>query len=188
MIFLTDGSPFYSPTHAEIAGARIAYLWAEPANRRSGREVLGTAAIPRPPQGGDAWARARFWLQVDQWFGSWWPDAATEDGPARPDFLITLSAPWWRDAQDVDALRLLKHELLHCCHKVDEYGAPRFNAQTGEPLWGIRGHDVEEFAEAVEWFGPTADVARLIEAASKAPLASGQSIARACGTCLRVAA
>jgi hypothetical protein len=190
-VFLTEVSDLYSDTHREIEEARIAYLWAEPENARSGRIVLGTAATPRPPQGGDAWARARFWYQVDSWFASWWASESgdhEEEFPLRPDFLITVSAPGWLSLEDVDALRLVKHELLHCRQQVDQFGAPKFHAQTGEPLYRIQGHDSETFVEEVEWFGPDADTALVVEAASRPPLAGRASISRVCGSCLRAAA
>lgn len=187
-VFLDPASDLYSETHSEIADARIAYLWAEPENKRSGRQVLGTAAIPRPPQGGDAWARARFWRQIDDWFSSWWPDDGNEWSPARPDFLITIWAPAWIEAEDVDALRLTKHELLHCRQQIDEFGSPKFHAETGAPLFRVAGHDSECFVEEVEWFGADRDTQRVVDAASRAPRAGRASIASVCGTCLRAAA
>ena len=183
-VFLDESSPLYSETHDDIQDARIGWLWTSEPNERSGRVILGEAALARPPQALSGWNAALYRAQLRDWFGSWW-----EGEPA--DFKIIISAPHFAEADDASALALVKHELLHCRQKVDRFGAPRFNQESGRPEWGMRGHDVEEFVEVVEWFGADAGdgaVRRLVKAASREPRAGRAAIAGACGTCLRRAA
>jgi len=59
------------------------------------------------------------------------------------------------------SITALEHELYHIVQSVDEFGAPKFNRDTGMPTLTLRGHDVEEFVGVVRRYG-----------------------ARACGTCI----
>lgn len=46
--------------------------------------------------------------------------------------------------------------IAHNCHAAqatDAFGEPRYNQQTGAPIWEIRGHDVEEFSAVVQRHG-----------------------------------
>ena len=73
-----------------------------------------------------------------------------------PDFIITINAAWWLQASDVEACALVEHELYHCAQDSDEYWAPKFNKQTGRPVFTIRGHDVEEYIGVVRRYGADA--------------------------------
>ena len=70
-----------------------------------------------------------------------------------PVFLFVLDAEWWRQASDREREILMFHEMLHAGIAKDNDGCPRFNRQTGEPSWAIRGHDIEEFNEVVARYG-----------------------------------
>lgn len=70
-----------------------------------------------------------------------------------PDWLIILSADWWADASAIDREALVCHEAMHCGQQRDAYGEPKFNSATGEPMLGIRPHDVEEFTAVVRRYG-----------------------------------
>ncbi|MGH9884850.1 MAG: putative metallopeptidase [bacterium] len=86
---------------------------------------------------------------------------------------------------------MVEHELYHCAQEQDVYGAPRFSRATGEPIFGIRGHDSEEFVGVVRRYGVgsvSEGTRRLVEAARNAPEIPGLSIAKACGTCSQRAA
>lgn len=189
-VFLDPDSDLYSGTHQDIAEARVGWLWAGSDCRVRGREVAATAEIPRPPQGVNSWGKERYWRQVEGWFSTWWEasDEGEDAEPVRPDFIITVHSQGWEEWDDTFALSVVKHELLHCMQALDRYGAPRFNAQTGEPIYCLRPHDFEGFVEEIEWFGPSEDAKRIIEAASRPPRAGRASIASVCGTCLRAAA
>jgi hypothetical protein len=154
LVFLDESSPLYSETHEDIQDARIGWLWTSEPNERSGRVILGEAALARPPQALSGWNAALYRAQLRDWFASWW-----EGEPA--DFKIVLSAPDFAQADDASALVLVKHELLHCRQKVDRFGAPRFNQETGRPEWGMRREQHELAAKARGRVPLTKAVARL---------------------------
>ena len=166
--FLVPGAPLHNPDHLHLEHARIGYLWTNVPNRRSMRWVLGTAEIPQTM--GGAWKRGRAEQQLREWFG--W----------EPDFLITLFAPELAKASDRSFCAVLEHELYHCAHATTDTGAPRFH-DDGSPIYGILGHDVEEFVGVVRRYGRTAAVASLVEAALAAPAVGDMDLAGACGTC-----
>jgi hypothetical protein len=70
-----------------------------------------------------------------------------------PDFLIVLSKPYWDVASDLHKEMLCLHEALHMGQEQDKYGTPRFNLQTGEPVFGIQGHSIEEFDQIARRYG-----------------------------------
>lgn len=70
-----------------------------------------------------------------------------------PDYIVTLDSAFWRDATPVQRQALVHHELMHVQQAVDADGEPRINRQTGEPIFVIMGHDIEEFNLTVERFG-----------------------------------
>lgn len=136
--------------------------------------VIGTAE-PGAPQGAmGKWGREKALLQITQWFGK------------VPDFLITIDAAWWLQASDAETCALIEHELYHCAQATDEFGAPKFNRETGKPSFTMRGHDVEQFIGVVRRYGADASgVRELIEAAVAGPTVAAADISQCCGTCLR---
>lgn len=102
-----------------------------------------------------------------------------------PDFLVTLDACFCSGASDVEFAHLVEHELYHCAQAMDEFGNPKFNRDTGEPKFAMRGHDVEEFIGVVRRYGPVGQgVKDMVAAAQKPPEVAMIDIARACGTCM----
>lgn len=172
--FIADGGPLRNPDHEHLRSATIGFLWTNVSNAKKGRMVIGTAE-PGAPQGAmGKWGRAKATLQVTDWFGM------------LPDFIITIDAAWWLQASDAEACALIEHELYHCAQDQDEYGAPKFNKQTGRPVFTMRGHDVEEFIGVVRRYGAdAAGIRALIEAAEAGPEIATADIAQCCGTCLR---
>jgi len=73
-------------------------------------------------------------------------------GGMTPDFIMTLDREFWRNADSTKREALIFHELLHAAQALDKEGEPRFT-QEGEPIWDIRGHDVEEFDDVVRRYG-----------------------------------
>lgn len=160
----------HNPDHLHLGEASIGFLWTSAGCVSKGRQVLGMAEIPafRCNQ----WQKARQVRQIVDWF----------DG--MPDFLITLDAYWCAEASDIEFLALVEHELYHCAQAEDEFGAPKFNQQTGLPSWTMRPHDVEEFTGVVRRYGVVSDAVRdLVIAAANKPEVARINVARACGTC-----
>lgn len=172
--FIDDGAPLHNEDHAHLQNASIGFLWTNVENAKKGRLVIGTAE-PGTPQGAmGKWGRAKAVMQIEQWFGS------------VPDFIITIDANWWLQASDAEACALIEHELYHCAQATDDFGAPKFNQQTGRPSFTMRGHDVEEFVGVVRRYGAEATGVRaLVDAANAGPEIAAVDIAQCCGTCLR---
>lgn len=174
--FITEDGDLYNPDHAHLADAHLGVLWTNVDNAKAMRTVIGQAEL-MPPMAMGKWQRARAIQQVEDWF----------DG--LPDFLLTFHAPIASTMDDASFCALVEHELYHCAQARDAYGMPRFNKETGQPIYAIRGHDVEEFVGVVARYGPTAaGVVEMVEAATRRPSVAIADIAGACGTCLRAAA
>lgn len=167
--FLDEAGALFNRDHDHLGQAALGVLWTNVPNQRQMRQVAATAEIPRAQ--GSIWLKARHDYQLEQWFG------------AVPDFLITIDAVIADLTPDANFCARIEHELYHCAQAVDEYGSPRFR-KDGTPVFGIRGHDVEEFVGVVKRYGAEASgVAALFEAASQSPLIRASRIDAACGTC-----
>lgn len=89
------------------------------------------------------------------------------------DFLIVLDAGFWADASPLEREILVFHELAHAVQAEDQNGAPKFNAATGEPVWALQGHDVEEFNAVVRRYGShSADLREFLDAAGEGDAAA----------------
>ena len=87
-----------------------------------------------------------------------------------PDYLITVDKEYWDTANDHCKTALVWHELAHVKPAVDKFGDPRFNVQTGEPIFQLVMHDIEEFNSVVRRFGLwKSDLKAFIDAANEAP-------------------
>lgn len=83
-----------------------------------------------------------------------------------PIYLIWFDSQWWETATPLQREALTFHELSHIAIKKDQYGVQRFNQQTGDPVWGIIGHSLEEFDAVVRRYGAwTCDIERFVAAA-----------------------
>lgn len=173
-MILADDGPLFNPEHSHLLEARIGVLWTTAENTRQMRSIAGTAEIPDIK--GARWGKAkeRFWLR--EWFEE------------IPDLVITLDAVYCASMPDVSWCALVEHELYHCVQKLDHEGEPQTDID-GNPVFTIRGHDVEEFVGVVERYGMVgANVRRLVEAAQRQPSVAPGEISMACGTCLRMVA
>lgn len=83
-----------------------------------------------------------------------------------PKFLIVLDDAYWRQATPLQREILVFHELAHIRQKLDRYGSPRFD-KDGLPVYGIHGHDVEEFTSVVARYGTWNDELRAFVAAAR---------------------
>lgn len=174
--FINGSGPLVNPDHAHLSDAHIGFLWTNCHNAKQMRVVLGQTEI-MPPMAMGKWQRARAIQQVEEWFGG-----------EMPDFLITFSAPACAGMNDASFCALVEHELYHCGQALDDFGMPKFNKE-GQPVYAIRGHDVEEFVGVVRRYGAeAAGIQPMIDAANAKPLIAGADIDGICGTCLRAAA
>ena len=167
--FIEPGAPLYNEDHGHLLSADLGFLWTNVEAKRKGRVIIGRAEVGLA--GSDVWSKARTQLQIEGWFGD------------VPDFVITIYAPWWQDANESQRCALIEHELYHCGQDKDDFGAPKFK-KDGRPAFGIAGHDLEEFVGVVRRYGVVSDdVREFVDAANTQPLFDGESVARICGSC-----
>lgn len=69
-----------------------------------------------------------------------------------PEFLVVLDAEFWAAASRRDREAVIWHELCHVKHRVDKFGAPKFD-RDGLPVFGIVEHDVTAFNSEVARYG-----------------------------------
>lgn len=169
--FIAEAGRLHNPEHQHLADASLGVLWTNVANAKHGRAVLGQCELGDPMAMGK-WAKARARQQVTEWFGH------------IPDFIITLDAAYCEQCSDIEFCALVEHELLHAGQEHDAFGAPKFSAATGRPVFGIRGHDVQEFTSIVRRYGAdAAHVREFVEAATQPPEIGIAAISHVCGNC-----
>jgi hypothetical protein len=171
--FLNDKSYLFNIEHIHLLAANIGFLWTNAPNKRKMKRIVGEAEMPGFK--GGAWQKARQELQLEEWFG------------LVPDFVITLSSDFRFECSDLEFLALLEHELYHCGQRLSDYGVPKFSKITGKPLFGMRGHDVEEFIGVVRRYGVEAvsqDGVDFVAVANSKPLIGAAKIKKLCGTCV----
>lgn len=174
--FLDDNSPLFNVEHDHLKSAKIGVLWTNVENTRQMHKVAGTAETPKPPSMMGKWGKARFEMQMRQWFGD-----------IDLDFLITLDATYCAGISDTEFCALIEHELYHCAQQIKD-GIPQFSRSTGIPKFAIRGHDVQEFTGVVRRYGVGAaagDTAALVAAANATPEIASAEITALCGVCAR---
>lgn len=178
-LFLTETSKLYNPDQEHLKSANLGFLWTNVENVRQQRRVVGMCELPKPHPALGKWAKARWSYQLAQWFG--------DETPL--DFLITLSAHYAADCDDINFCSLVEHEMYHGGQKLDEFEMPMFSKKTGQPLYALRGHDGEEFTGIIRRYGVEAaagGVMDLIAAAQYKPEIGAARARRACGNCLRL--
>ena len=171
--FIEFGGPLYNDEHGHLAAAAIGALWTIEANSRHMQAIVGQAEMPTF-QGGK-WTKARQEAQMEAWFG------------CVPDFVLTFDAAYAVEATDATWCALCEHELLHCGQAKGVFGEPKFR-RDGNPVFAMRGHDVEEFVTVVRRYGVAASAGRvgeLVAAAMEEPSVGIADIAACCGTCRR---
>ena|SRR5260221_1816734 len=115
----------------------VAFLLRNDERIKAGRKILGTVYLPSV-QGE---LRPMFDWLLEEKLGY------------LPTFLMVLDRDWWLDRSDREREILMFHEMCHMAIATDRYGTDRFDKATGEPVWTIRGHSVEEFNEVVARYG-----------------------------------
>ena len=167
---LSEEGRIHNPDHIHLLDADVAFMWASGAFEKKGRYVLGQCEQVMLRAGG--WQKARMEQQMHEWFGR------------IPKFIITLAADYCGQCSDLEFCALLEHELYHIAQATDDYGAPKFNKETGMPVLILRGHDVEEFVGVVRRYGASKDVQEMVDAANRPAEVDHIDVARACGTCM----
>lgn len=176
--FIDDGAPLLNVDHHHLQQATFGMLWTTAPNSRQMKTVVGTAEIAKPRAMMGKWPKARAEDQLIGWFG------------LIPDFLLTFSAPYAEQVDDLSFCSLIEHELYHCAQELDRFGQPKFSKE-GRPYFGIRGHDAEEFVGVVRRYGVGAaagGVRELVEAANRKPEIARVTVEGVCGTCMLRAA
>lgn len=169
---LSPDSRLYNVEHEHLLTAKIGFLFTDTPATRKGKHIMGQAEMPSQ-MSGSPWAKARALQQYCDWFGE------------PQDFIITLYAPYVLQAAPIEQMALLEHELYHCGHVHDSQGIPKFK-QDGSPVFGIRGHDVEEFVGVARRYGISAGEGRaLAEALLSGPELSPVTVSAVCATCIR---
>lgn len=175
-------SPLHNPDHQTLATfeAEIGWAWVTETRAKAGRRVLGEARLGKPS--GDRWQQAykrRAYLDL---FGF------------EPDFVVTIDAAFVAHALDTgrpaDVLAVAEHEVYHLGVERDRFGVERWT-DAGRPVWGLRGHDVEEFAGVVRRWGvaasaagPLAEAVRHVDAHGPEFAAADLAGLCACGSAL----
>lgn len=170
--FLDKLSPLFNPEHIHLTAAHIGYLWTNVPNSKQMNIVAATAEMPFFR--GNAWQKHRQIMQMQEWFGG------------IPDFLITFDAQLAMRANDLQFCGRTEHELYHCAHKLDRFGAPMFDEETGRPKFALKGHDVEEHVGVMKRYGPKGCAGRtidFIEAAQSDPIIGEVELLGVCGSC-----
>lgn len=183
---LDPDSSVFNPAHEHLVDpdtgeieAGIVYCWSSWPGKSRGLPLIGFCELLRWSE--RQWPKARGLAPVIDW----WIDQGG-DPEERPDFLITLYAPWWAEASDLEALASLDHEVTHCGIALDEDGEPRYRQSDGQPIWCVRPHDIEEHVSIVERYGAwTPALRRAALALRKGPTIGAVEIQGACGTCSR---
>ena len=167
---LMESGSLHNEDHFHLHTADIAFMWASNAFDKRGRVVLGQCEEVMLRAGG--WQKSRMEQQMHEWFGR------------IPKFIITLAADYCEQCNDLEFCALVEHELYHIAQATDDYGAPKFNKETGMPVLKLRGHDVEEFVGVVRRYGASKDVQEMVDAANRPAEVAHIDVARACGTCM----
>jgi hypothetical protein len=169
-VFIDDAGPLRNVEHEHLQRCTIGFAWAAEENSRNGRRILGLTEL-MPPMAMGKWQKGRAAQLMTDWFG------------AMPDFLITIDTVA-ASFDDASFCALVEHELYHCAQATDAYGMPKFHRDSGEPMWGVRAHDVEEFVGVVARYGTEATgTAELVKAGSGKALVAVADVSMACGTC-----
>lgn len=155
--FVSRAGVFFDMEHAHLAQARIGVLWASSRHVDRGSEKAGTMQLVRQGEP-RTWAEAVQRLFLRQHFGD-----------TLPTFKMTLSAPICAGYDDRQFFALVDHELSHAAIAKGPFGEPRFNQQTGLPVWTLRPHDHEGFRGTTERWGAAASGAAGLVAAGAKP-------------------
>lgn len=167
-----SASPLSNHDHAHLARATIGCLWTNVNHTKGQRLTLGTAEILNFRSN---WKDQRGEVYVTELFGG-----------RLPDFLLTFYSPEASEMDNASFCALVEHELYHCVQGVDRDGQPRFHMTTGDPIWALRGHDIEQFNGVIRRYGvAAAGATETALAIAAGPTIAPAAISAMCGTCQR---
>lgn len=170
--FLDAESKLFNEDHHHLMDATFGVLWTNVTNEYKGNRVLASVEEGQPK--GKSWGREKKEQQIEEWFGDF------------PDFIITIDSLEWMEFTNNQRCAILEHELYHCAQKKDEFGMPKFSKATGQPLFGIVGHDIEEFIGVVKRYGAYSDgLKQFNKAMNNAPKIPIDTIEGICGNCMK---
>lgn len=173
--FLHPDSALYNVEHDHLNSAEIGVLWTNAPNTRHMCTIVASAELAKPPTSLGKWAKAKWLYQLEQWFGT-----------TALDFIITFFAPFFVGTDEIQHFAVPDHELYHCGQQRDSFGLPKFSKKTGKPIFGLRGHDFEDFTGIYRRYGLQAgagESAALLDLAGREPEIGMAQIAGMCGTC-----
>jgi len=127
--------------HTHLLDANLLYMFTDQKRKRCDRVRLGSAAKMNAMQ--------RFLASGMD---------SVEDGP---DFVILIDSNEWSGLGNAARHALVDHELSHCALFVNNTDPPTWRRiEPGEnsedfidQRWGMRGHDIEEFASVLARHG-----------------------------------
>ncbi|RYG99899.1 MAG: hypothetical protein EON58_02225 [Alphaproteobacteria bacterium] len=136
--FISGCGPLVNDDHEHLADADVLFVWSSVEFSSKGNNVVATCQLGEQTGG----------LGKKE-FQEW--QYRNLNGGMLPDFVVTLCAPFFTEADSVAVCAVIEHELHHTEQKKDKHGVPKRNQ--GKPVWGIKGHDVEVFIRDVERYG-----------------------------------
>jgi len=171
--FIEEGSPLQNPDHDHLKDAVIGFLWTNSEAKVKGVRPDAYAETGRSSGRGPSKHRE------EQLFREWFGDTT--------DFIITLYAPFFAEADEMSVCAVVEHELYHCGQEKDEFGHPKFT-ENGWPKWAMRPHDVEEFIGVAGRYGAYSEgLIAMQTVLSRPPLIKREEATRAvCGCGARV--
>lgn len=136
--------------HPHLSGAEIIYVFTSQHRKRCDRVRLGSATK----------------LNALQRFLS----SGMETVEGGHDFLILIDKGYWEILSSAQQMALIDHELMHCTvfvavgrnpkqWRLYDHETDDLDAENVEWRYGMRGHDVEEFADVLKrhgWWKPDA--------------------------------
>lgn len=129
----------------------VEFLFRLGAKIKAGRQVLGQCMLPTV-QGE---LKGLFEQLLCQWFGR------------MPHFLIILDKEFWMASDEMTRMALLEHEMCHVKQELNKDGDLKFD-RDGNPVYGIVGHDVEEFNYIVRKYGAwSPDLQQFLDASKR---------------------
>src|ERR1051326_627408 len=173
--FVHEDGELCNEEHAHLRTANIAAIWTNVVFEDGLMPVAGMAENVKIK--GKPWPRAERTDHLCLLHGN------------VPQARIWLYAPYAVTLDDPSFCALVEHELYHLAQKTDKEQQPMFDEE-GRPALTTRAHDVGEFISVVERYGVGAvhpNVRKMVEAAKKKPLVTGESIRLVCGTCAAAA-
>jgi hypothetical protein len=132
---LVDVTPRFS--HLKEGEALIMFVFRMVPKLKAGRTILGQMCLPR------------FQGSLGDLAG--WLLAIACQG-TMPDYMMLLDREFWFAATSTQREALVFHELCHTVHEKDKEGELKFT-DAGRPVFGLQGHDLEEFNEVVARYG-----------------------------------